>query len=495
MDCVVYTRVSLDRTGEALAVSRQEADCRKLAKSLGLRVVQVYTDNDISATSGKVRPGFEAMLDAQPTAIIAWHQDRLLRLTRDLERVIALNVPVYTVTAGTLDLTTPAGRAVARTVAAWSQYEGEQKATRQVAANVQRAASGVHNGRVGYGYRREGSGMVLDPAESEAIREAVRRVLDGESLRSVCKRLNERGVPSPRTAERNRAREQARAEKRPEPTYSTPDPLWNSTTLRQMLLRANLAGLIVHRKQVVGRTPADAPRIIDEDTHERLKAVLTDPTRRTAPAGREPKHLLAGIARCGRPTEALDDDGEPIPCGGKMVRAPGRWTTTKTGGTKRQPPSYVCFECTRVRRKQEPVDELVEETIIAWLTDKPSAAKLLTKGDPAALQAARDALDAIDARLANAADMFAAGHIDAAQLTRITERLRSDRAQAAADVDRALPAAVPADLIGANARQVWESLSMDVKRAVLDTLVTVTILPSGSGKSWDPETVQVATKG
>lgn len=82
MDCVIYTRVSLDRTGEALAVSRQEQECRKLAKSLGLRVLQVYTDNDISATTGKVRPGFEAMLDAQPTAIIAWHQDRLLRLTQ-----------------------------------------------------------------------------------------------------------------------------------------------------------------------------------------------------------------------------------------------------------------------------------------------------------------------------------------------------------------------------------------------------------------------------
>jgi len=473
--------VSLDRTGEALAVARQEQECRKLAKSLGLRVVQVYTDNDISATTAKVRPGFEAMLDAQPTAIIAWHQDRLLRLTRDLERVIALNVPVYTVTAGTLDLTTPAGRAVARTVAAWSQYEGEQKATRQVAANVQRAASGVHLGRVGYGYRREGSGMVLDPDESEAIREAVRRVLDGESLRSVCRDFNERGVAAPRTAERNRARERARAEKRPVPTYSTPDPLWNSTTLKQMLLRANLAGLIVHRKQVVGRTPADAPRIIDEDTHERLKAVLTNPARRTSPAGREPKYLLGGIARCGR-------------CGGVMVRQVGRMTTTKSGGSKRQPPSYACVECYRVRRKQEDVDAVVEGIVVGRL-QMPDAAQLFTQGDPAALQAARDTVDAIDARMANAADMFAAGDIDAAQLTRITERLRADRAAAAADVDKALPAAVPAELVGANARQVWDGLSMDVKRAILDILVTVTIMPSGSGTTFNPDTVQVVWKG
>lgn len=458
MDCVIYTRVSLDRTGEALAVARQEKEARALAKSLGLRVVKVYSDNDISATSGKVRPGFEAMLEARPTAIVAWHQDRLLRLTRDLERVIALNVPVYTVTAGTLDLTTPAGRAVARTVAAWSQYEGEQKATRQVAANVQRAANGVHQGSVGYGYRREGAGLVLDATEAATVREAMRRVLDGESLRAVCKDFDSRQIPTPGRGAR-----------------------WNSTTLKQLLLRPSLAGLTVHRGQVVGRSPADSPRVIDEDTHERIKAVLTDPARRTAPAGRSPKYLLGGIARCGR-------------CGGVMGRAVGRMTTTKAGGVKRQPPSYVCKECFRVRRKQSDVDALVEGIVVGRL-QMPDAAQLFTTGDPGALQEARDTIEALDARLANAADLYATGGIDAAQLARITERLRADRGQAEAAVVAALPAAVPAELVGANARQVWDGLSMDVKRAVVDTLVSVTVLVAGSGKTFDPNSVQVRWRG
>lgn len=454
MDAVIYTRVSLDRTGEALAVARQEQECRALAERLGLTVIHTYTDNDISATNGKVRPGFEAMLDAQPAAIIAWHQDRLLRLTRDLERVIALNVPVYTVTAGTLDLTTPAGRAVARTVAAWSQYEGEQKATRQVASNVQRAANGVHTGRVGYGYRREDGAVVVDPEEAATIRAAVRRVLDGESLRAICKDLDASGTPTPGRG-----------------TH------WNTTTLKQLLLRPSLAGLTVHRGEVVGRAPADSPRVIDEDTHERLKAVLTDPMRRTSPAGRAPKYLLGGIARCGL-------------CGGVMRRAVGRMTTTKTGGAKRQPPSYVCGECYRVRRKQSDVDALVEGIVVGRL-QMPDAAELFTQGDPAALQQARDNIEAIDARMANAADMFAAGDIDAAQLARITERLRTDRAQAAADVEAALPATVPAELVGGAAAEAWAALSMDSKRAVLDALVTVTILPSGSGKAFDPDTVRI----
>ena len=458
MDCVIYTRISLDPTGEALAVARQEQECRVLAERLGLTVVHTYTDNDISATSGKVRPDFEAMLDAQPEAIIAWHQDRLLRLTRDLERVIALNVPVYTVTAGTLDLTTPAGRAVARTVAAWSQYEGEQKATRQVAANVQRAVKGVHSGRVGYGYRREGTAVVLHPEEATTIRSVVLRVLDGESLRAICKDLDARHVPMPGRAAR-----------------------WNSTTLKQLLLRPSLAGWTVHRGKVVGHAPDDSPRVIDEDTRERIKAVLTDPVRRTAPPGRAPKYLLGGIARCGR-------------CGGVMARAVGRMQRQANGNVKRQPPSYVCSECYRVRRKQSDVDALVEGTVVGRL-QMPDAAQLFATGDPTALQEARDTIEALDARLANAADMFATGDIDAVQLTRISERLRADRAQAAAAVEAALPAAVPAELMGGHAAEVWAALSMDSKRAVLTALVTVTILPSGSGKAFNPDTVQVRWRG
>lgn len=451
-------------------MARQEQECRALAERLGMTVVQVFSDNDISATSGKVRPGFEAVLDAQPPTIIAWHQDRLLRPTRDLERVIALNVPAYTVTAGTLDLTTPAGRAVARTVAAWSQYEGEQKATRQVAANVQRAASGAHQGRVGYGYRREGSAVVLHDAGAATIRAAVKRVLDGESLRAVCKDLDAQQVPTPGRGAG-----------------------WNTTTLKQLLLRPSLAGLTVHRGEVVGRSPANSPRVIDEDTHERLKAVLTDPLRRTSPAGRAPKYLLGGIARCGRCDDTLDKAGEPVECGGVMVRAVGRKTRQANGNEKRQPPSYVCSECYRVRRKQEDVDKVVQALVIGRL-QMPDAALLFSQGDPAALQEARDTIEALDSRLANAADMYTSGSIDAAQLTRITERLRAERARAAAALDAALPPAVPAELISPNARQVWVRLSMDVKRAVLDTLVTVTILPSGSGKAFDPNTVRITWK-
>ncbi len=99
----IYLRMSLDRSGEGLGVERQELECRALCERNGWDVREVLTDNDISATKGKRRPAFEALLTSKPEAIVVWHTDRLVRLSKDLERVIDLAVNVYAVTAGHVD--------------------------------------------------------------------------------------------------------------------------------------------------------------------------------------------------------------------------------------------------------------------------------------------------------------------------------------------------------------------------------------------------------
>jgi site-specific DNA recombinase len=113
----IYARVSKDRTGAGLAVERQEADCRALADQLGIPVTAVYSDNDLSAYSGKHRPAYKSLLTAiehgEIDTVLVWHQDRLLRRTKDLEVYIDVcqpkKVATHTVKAGYFDLTTPAG--------------------------------------------------------------------------------------------------------------------------------------------------------------------------------------------------------------------------------------------------------------------------------------------------------------------------------------------------------------------------------------------------
>ena len=111
---VVYARISKDREGAGLGVDRQERDCRELASRLGWDVVAVHTDNDISASTGKRRPGYDATLDdlrsGRANAAVAWHTDRLHRSPLELEGFITIceqhDVVVQTVKAGEIDLST-----------------------------------------------------------------------------------------------------------------------------------------------------------------------------------------------------------------------------------------------------------------------------------------------------------------------------------------------------------------------------------------------------
>ncbi|HLM05919.1 MAG TPA: recombinase family protein, partial [Blastococcus sp.] len=124
LNSVIYARQSLDRTGEGAAVERQVADCQQLAERRGWTVLETLTDNDMSASTGKPRPGYQRLLTMMRTraidAVVVWHVDRLTRRLVDLEEIIticeATGVRLATVT-GDLDLSTDTGRMMARILA------------------------------------------------------------------------------------------------------------------------------------------------------------------------------------------------------------------------------------------------------------------------------------------------------------------------------------------------------------------------------------------
>lgn len=182
--CVIYCRISLDKTGQMAGVQRQETECRALAERLGLTVDQVYVDNDSSAYSGKRRPQFDAMLAAHPDAIVVWHLDRLVRRIKDLEPVIALDVNIHAVSSGLADLSTPTGRMAARMTTVIAQYESEQKGERQKAMHRQRRAAGRvwWNATTPYGFLPTGE---TAPGGDEAILALYRGVVQGASLAAV----------------------------------------------------------------------------------------------------------------------------------------------------------------------------------------------------------------------------------------------------------------------------------------------------------------------
>ena len=79
----IYTQISLDQDGSGLGVERQRKDCQEMADRLGWQVAEVYSDNDISAHSGKQRPAYRRMLEdirsGRRDAVAIYHMDRLTR--------------------------------------------------------------------------------------------------------------------------------------------------------------------------------------------------------------------------------------------------------------------------------------------------------------------------------------------------------------------------------------------------------------------------------
>jgi site-specific DNA recombinase len=87
---VIYTRQSLDRDGSGNAVARQLEACEKLCAARGWGVVARWTDNSVSAFSGKPRPGYDRALtmleDGLADLLDAYAVDRLTRSVTDPER-------------------------------------------------------------------------------------------------------------------------------------------------------------------------------------------------------------------------------------------------------------------------------------------------------------------------------------------------------------------------------------------------------------------------
>lgn len=468
----IYARISQDTDGTELGVTRQQEDCQREAERRGWDVVQRYVDNDVSATRSKVRPEYQRMLSdvasGHISALVVWDIDRLTRTPRELEDVIDLADKYGLALAnvgGEVDLSTSDGRMMARIKGTLARREVEQMSKRLKRKFEQKALAGEPHGFSPYGYRRvpvvDDAGNVLpgakrdevDPDEAAVIREAVKRVLASESLRSIVADFNAREIHGPRA------------------------PLWNSTILRQILMRPTNAGLRQHQGKVVGKSTSEKA-IISEDTLNEVTALLTDPSRKSNHVGPGYKYLLSGIARCGL-------------CGGIMRRQIGRTTTSKTtGATKRQPPSYNCAECFKVRRAQLPVDEVVAGVVIARLS-KPDAHDLFAVGDSTLAKEAQDAIGSIDAKLDLAADQFADDTITGAQLKRITARLRAGRERAEAQLRSAQPRTALTALVGGDVRAKWEAMPIDAQRDAVQFLMTVTIKPSGSGRRFDPEDVAI----
>lgn len=363
----IYLRISRDPKADGLANDRQREDCETIARRNEWPVVQVYEDTASASQRNVQRLSYERMrrdFDAGKfNVLICWDLDRLTRQPRQLEDWIeaAEDGGLKLVTAnGEADLSTDGGRMFARIKASVARQEIERKSARQRRKNEQLATDGLPApGRRKYGWELDG--ITVRESEAAHLREASRRVLQGDSLRSIIRDLEQAGVPSPRGAQ------------------------WTHVGLRAMLLRERMAGILVRRGQV--QPFSRIQPILEMSEWEALRDLLTDPSRHTS-RGKESAHWLTGILVC--------------ECGGSMSgkRVYGR------GGSVT--PSYVCRATMRAGYQGR-------HATIATSAAEPAGAAALyfalarlqnAHGEVAEVATARAALQSIDDQIARAEEAY-----------------------------------------------------------------------------------------
>ncbi|MGD8148429.1 recombinase family protein [Ornithinimicrobium sp. Y1694] len=436
----IYCRISLDAAGEGLGVERQETECRALAERNGWDVDEVFTDNDISATTGKARPAFEQLLAYRPDRIVVWHTDRLVRLTADLERVLDLGVPVFTVTAGDLDLSNPAGRAVARTITAWATYEGEQKSLRQQASHRQRARSGrsFWSHRRPFGFTETGHHHEVEAA---ALRECYAMLRRGETFASCARWLTEQGHTTTRGSR------------------------WDGSRLSTTMRHPRNAGLIVYRDEIVGQGEWD-PIISEEEWRAILDRSSAMPGAKALgkPQGERVKSLLGGIAECAE-------------CGDKVRRT--RQQSQRKSGTVH---TYVYQpRCHHVSIRAEWLDEEIKRAVLRAASRPARALDDGPEIKPEDAQEAAAKAVALRQRLEDAARSWTRDEITDEEFSAIKATARAELQEAenkaityysTSPLDHAYS---PAELVSA-----WKSETITLqhqREAVLKYVESITIRP------------------
>ncbi|MGS2615165.1 recombinase family protein [Micromonospora sp. LZ34] len=485
----LYARISEDELGLEKGVTRQLRECREASDKDGAQIAGEFSDNDVSALKAAPREGYDQLLAAvsapnplgmQPR-IRCVHTSRLWRNRAERAAGIdlggRLGLIIKPINGPELDLRTAQGRMMAGIAGEVDTGESETKAERVVSAARERAEEGRANAAVLYGWQRvyeyDSRGKVVGFRDEEhieqanVVREIVDRLLAGDTLKGVTDDLNARGIPAPRAGDRRKHRAKGQDEN---------GTLWGKTSVKKVAIRpANIGLRIYHRGRPDEQLlPAAWPRIVDPDKHDRVVALLTDPSRTVErPASRQ--HLLTwGIGECGT-------------CGAHLrVALKGN---TKWGKKSRL---YMCEARGCVGRNEETVDRFVDAHMVALLS-RPDVIGLLS-GSAGKQAEYLGKAEALRARLAAAAVAFAEGDMTKEQVRIINAKLKPQIEAAEAEAKRHQVSphlSLVVQSVGEQAKARWESYSIPQKRAIMEAFgVRVVIDKQRRGPGFDPTSVR-----
>ena len=448
----IYCRISRDPEGLRAGVERQQEDCEALARRNGYRVVEVYVDNDIGAStlSKKARPAFDAMMAAAKQGhidvIVAYSNSRLTRRLAELEGLIQLfeqhGTIITTVVSGQDDLSTADGRMVARIKASVDAAEAERTGERIRRAFLERAKKGATcKGERPFGWQPDK--IHIEPTEAAEVRKAAEDIISGVPLRTVARDWNERGITS---------------------TRGNP---WTHSSVRTYLQRRRLIGETVHQgKPLMDSTGAPVKGewepILTRETFDKLQAAFRRNTRGGQRPGRR-EYLLTGILRCGI-------------CGARMF-----------GSRMNKNYGYTCQHETAAQTHNVTIQGPRTDELVLSIVKARLAHEVLQAPEPPDPAEAMDAaLDRVNNQVAELMGAYRAGTLSAAIVFPQVEELEAQRDELQRErMSRAevqpRPALVSVDEL--------DDVGTERQRAIIGTIFeSIVVAPAGRrGEPYNPD--------
>jgi site-specific DNA recombinase len=458
----IYTRLSLAVMNDETKVEDQARISRDLAAALRWQTATgcghpradgVYTDNSRSAWKrNRKRPAWDQMLAdikaGKLDSVIVYHGDRLVRQPRDLEDLIDLadtrGIRLASPT-GMRNLDNTDDRFVLRILVAQACMESDNTSRRKKAQHERMRREGkVRTGGPGgraFGFAPDGITHVRP--ETLYIRQGGERIISGEGAGQVAVFLNSRYMTTP-----------------------AGNPFTHGS-VRKMYARPRYAGLMPDGIQKAAWEP-----VLQRETWETIRALLSHRAAGFAYATNSPRYLLSGIARCGT-------CGHPV-----AIRHSTRSEALR---------GYGCINpaCPRkLHRSVAHLDAFIDGVMTEWLSS-PELAALIREAPEITVALEITVLERRKAeaerQLENLADHPGLSlEITARAIASFDEKIAAIRERISAAPGRRMLAQYE----GISAEE-WRALPLAVRRALVAASFRVTILPARRGPGFDPGGVRV----
>jgi site-specific DNA recombinase len=471
-------------------IEQQIKACREFAKDRNWIVVDTFEDNQTSGSQERdERTNWSRLLKAvdagKVDTVLAVAVDRITRRSRDAIELSDRHARVVTVRDG-MDSATASGRQMMMILVAIAEGEVARKSERAVPYRDERLARGIPTaGRVPYGYiwvakstrdARRATGdekwerrYDVHPEESKVIELLFALAMNqaqagrGVVLRELAATLN-RG-PAMRPV-----------------GDSQKGGIWRSTTIRRILLSPFYAALLPRLTEK--GTPYRAEdvdlddcikgmwdRLVDPNILRVVRHSLLNSARRTNGGETARKWLLGGLARCGAEIVEPSSDGLVRSVCGEPLRT---GASNEGHRTLRCPAGHLA-------RRAEVIDHYVERVILERLS-APDAASMIQPSPEVNVDGLRARQAVLETTKAEAVRGVTKGLYTLDSIEADLRLLNVDLGMVADQLSSAMSADPIADIAASDdVAAYWADLSLSRRRAILDSLLRVVVLPVGKG--------------